>query len=191
MKNKLEEMMDWLVANPGKSRRDWLLEVRCTDDVTRNAVVSLLDALDSNNIDYGIVVEVKNWTPEYEKYPLNELESAWFDIMIVPGIGKNSYLIEVDMPDTVLGTQIENRYSGESIPDKAFVWLLKKWFPEFDLESVYERHRRKLMWEDMGGLLCGIIGSRGFPNWKNATFVDHVVATYKRDIAMKNALKNQ
>ena len=42
MKNKLEEMMDWLEANPGKDERDWLLEERCTDDVTRNAVVSLL-----------------------------------------------------------------------------------------------------------------------------------------------------
>lgn len=33
--SKTEEMHNWLEANPGKTKRDWLIEVRCTSDEQR------------------------------------------------------------------------------------------------------------------------------------------------------------
>ncbi|WP_304649686.1 hypothetical protein [uncultured Duncaniella sp.] len=181
--SKLEAVKAWLDANPGKTRKDYLLEVRCPDDATRQAVSHLLDTLDAGKIQYGIFTELKNFTQKYETAPLNELESVCFDIMIAPGIGKNSWLIEVDMPDSVLGKQIEykSKSKTESIPEEAFIWLLGQWFPGFDVDSLEPRHRHKLMWEDMGGYLCKVIGKRGFPQWKLPEFAQGVVDQYEAD----------
>lgn len=181
MTNKFEAMEAWLKANPGKTTKDYLLEVRCPDDATRNAVVRLLDTLDANNIRYALFVALVNYTRKYQLAPLNEVESVVFDIMIAPKIGNNSYLIEVDMPDTVLGMQIENKSKTDSIPEEAFIWLLNQWFPDFNIKAINDKDRRKLMWADMGGLLGKVIGNRGFPNWKDETFANQVVAKFKAD----------
>ena len=38
-----EEMTAWLEANPGKTERDWLIDVRCKDDEERKALADLID----------------------------------------------------------------------------------------------------------------------------------------------------
>lgn len=189
--SKLEAVKAWLDANPGKTQKDYLLDVRCPDDATRKAVMSLLDTLDANNIQYGIFTELKNHHQKYQTVPVNELESVCFDIMIAPGIGKNSWLIEVDMPDSVLGKQVENKVEDktDSIPEEAFIWLLGKWFPGFDVDSLEPSHRHKLMWEDMGGYLGKVIGKRGFPQWKQPEFAQGVVDQYESDKHFLESLK--
>lgn len=182
--NKLEELNAWLEANPGKTSKDYLLEVRCPDEVSRKAMVNILNALDANGISYGIFTELKNYTKDYQQAPLNGIDSVVFDLMIAPGIGRNSWLIEVDMPDEVLGKQIEKtKGTYEAIPADAFMWLLNQWSPDFDINSLDEKQLHKLMWENMGGYLGKVIGERGFPQWKDPEFAQQVVETYLRDKA--------
>lgn len=180
--DKQEQLTNWLEANPGKTPKDFLLEVRCSDEVSRKAMVNLLAALDANGINYGIFAELKNYHQKYQNAPLNGINSVVFDLMIAPGIGRNSWLIEVDMPDEVLGKQIEKtKGSYESIPAEAFVWLIDQWCPEFDINSLDDKQFKKLMWEDMGGYLGKVIGNRGFAQWKDPRFAQQVVETYLRD----------
>ena len=182
--NKQEMMADWLKANPDKSERDWLLEVRCSGK-QREAMSRLLGKLDEAGIEYAICCGIKNYYTDYQVAPLNSLTEVFFDLAILPGVGKNSWLIETDMPEMVLGQQTERR--NESIPEEAFKWLLGIWFPDFDFASLSEKDYDKLMWENMGGLLQGIIGKRGFPDWTAPEFADSIVSRYKKDKAFIEA----
>ncbi|MDE7386873.1 MAG: hypothetical protein K2N28_07015 [Muribaculaceae bacterium] len=181
---KEQQIEKWLEANPGKTTKDFLLEVRCPDEASRKAMENLLDALDVNGINYGIFTELKNYKSNQmqQNVPLNGIDSVVFDLMIAPGIGHNSWLIEADMPDEVLGKQIEKtRGTYEAIPAEAFAWLLSQWCPDFEINSIDEKQYRKLMWEDMGGFLGKVIGNRGFAQWKDPKFAQKVVETYLRD----------
>lgn len=175
---KNRELQQWLAANPGKTEKDYLLEIRCPNDDTRLAVKKLLEALEEHGIKFGLFVELKNYENKYQHAPLNRIESTCFDIMIAPGTPKNSWLIEVDMPDKVLGKQIHSQEG--SIPEEAFIWLLEKWFPDFNIEAYDEKQLNTLMWKDMGGYICKVIGNRGFPQWKKPEFVKNVIETYER-----------
>ena len=90
--NKQEELMAWKEANPGKTRREWLLEVRCPDDETRREFTEFLNFCDENGIEL--------WIPSPVKY-IN-YEKVFFDFMV-----KNfgSYY-DLDTPDEL--------YTGKS-----------------------------------------------------------------------------
>lgn len=179
---KQEALLAWLDANPGKTEKDYLLEVRCPDEGSRKAMENLLATLDANGICYGIFTVLKNYHQKYQGAPLNGIDSVVFDLMIAPGIGHNSWLIEVDMPDEVLGKQIEKtKGTYEAIPAEAFVWLLSQWCPDFDINSLDEKQFNELMWCNMGGYLGKVIGNRGFAQWKDPKFAQQVVETYLRD----------
>ena len=173
--SKCEAMKAWLEEHEGKTQRDWLLEVRCPDETTRAAAAHLLDTLEKGNVNYGICVEVKNFTAKYQLAPMSEVESIVFDLMIAPGdVGHCCYLFEMDMPNALLGQLTKNKF-GEAIPEDAYKWLLRQWFPDFDLTSLDEKQYRKLMWEDLGGLLGKYQGDRGFPYWKDPDFATNLV----------------
>lgn len=44
-------IQNWLEANPGKTKRDWLLEVRCPDEKTRQEFAEFLNFCDENGIE--------------------------------------------------------------------------------------------------------------------------------------------
>lgn len=46
--SKYESMRAWLVENEGKTERDWLLEVRCTDDRQREELKEFFAWVDEN-----------------------------------------------------------------------------------------------------------------------------------------------
>lgn len=182
MESKLQQRIDWLASNPNKTDLDWLLEERCSNDSDRNAMRNLLSALDQNCVTYGICVEVKNWYTKYQSAPINAVERVFFDVAILPGIGRNSYLIEVDMPDNVLGAMVWcTDRKANVFPESGYRWLLSKWCPSFNIDTLSDREYSKLMREDMAGFLSGIIGPRGFPNWKTPRFAEKVVAQYISD----------
>ena len=52
-------IQNWLEANPGKTKRDWLLEVRCPDDETRREFTEFLNFCDENGIELRIPSQVK------------------------------------------------------------------------------------------------------------------------------------
>lgn len=56
---KQEQLREWLEANPGKTKRDWLLEVRCPDDETRREFTEFLNFCDENGIELRIPSQVK------------------------------------------------------------------------------------------------------------------------------------
>lgn len=170
MRTKLNALENWQEANPCKTEKDYLLEVRCPDDATRKAVLKLLDYLDKSNMEPNLFVERKNFYTSYQANPLNQLESTVFDILILPRPGRNSYAIEVDMPESVLGKQEENKSKTESIPKETYLWLLKKWFPDFDFDSLDDKTLNKLLWEDMPPFI-----NFSFPNWKDGAFISHLI----------------
>lgn len=188
MSSKHQQLQDWLAANPGKTNRDWLLEARCTNDGDREAMSRLLDTLDKGGVKYGICVKRDNHYAKYQFTPLSEIAEVYFDVLIAPGVGKNSYLLEMDMPDEVLDQLTWNAKRTENIPEVAFRWLLGKWAPDFDINTLDEKQYHKLMWEDMGSLLGPFIGMRGFPNWKEADFGDNVVTKFHKEAAIVDAL---
>lgn len=47
---KQDQLSTWLEANPGKTKRDWILEVRCPDDETRREFAEFLKFCDENGI---------------------------------------------------------------------------------------------------------------------------------------------
>lgn len=51
---KQEQLREWLEANPGKTKWDWLLEVRCHDDKTRREFAEFLKFCDGNGIELRI-----------------------------------------------------------------------------------------------------------------------------------------
>lgn len=51
-------MNQWLESNPGKTERDWLIEVRCTTNTQREALKELLECCDACGIKYEICHEV-------------------------------------------------------------------------------------------------------------------------------------
>lgn len=51
---KQDQLSTWLDANPGKTKRDWLLEVRCPDDKTRREFAEFLKFCDENGIELRI-----------------------------------------------------------------------------------------------------------------------------------------
>lgn len=168
--SKRDAMKAWLAANQGKTQRDWLLEVRCQDDVTRQAALRLLNALDKANVEYSICQEHINYHTKYQKSPMLDVESIVFDLVITPELRGQNYIIEMDMPDQILGkTSVNAR--GEEIPEEAYNWLLKQWFPDFETSSVDEKHYHKLMWEDMAGW----IGQYKIPDWKSPDFAGSLV----------------
>ena len=57
--NKREQLTVWKEANPGKTGRDWLLEVRCPDDETRREFTEFLNFCDENGIELRIPSRVK------------------------------------------------------------------------------------------------------------------------------------
>lgn len=59
MENKLQQMLTWLRENPGKTERDWLLEVRCLDEVQRQRITEILDLCDEKGIHYAICYPIK------------------------------------------------------------------------------------------------------------------------------------
>lgn len=181
MDNKQLQMEEWLKANPDKTKRDWLLEVRCSNDADRAAMSRLLDTLDKGGVKYGICVCMPNYYTDYQTAPLNEHKELYFDLMIAPDVGRNSYLIETDMLDNVLGQLTWNARRTESIPEEAFRWLLNKWDPDFDIDSLDKKQYHELMWPGMGGVICKVVGDRGFPDWRLRNFGEQVVATYRKD----------
>lgn len=48
---KQEQLTAWKEANPGKTGREWLLEVRCPDDETRREFTEFLNFCDENGIE--------------------------------------------------------------------------------------------------------------------------------------------
>ena len=56
---KQEQLTAWKEANPGKTGRDWLLEVRCPDDETRREFTEFLNFCDENGIELRIPSRVK------------------------------------------------------------------------------------------------------------------------------------
>lgn len=52
-------IQNWLEANPGKTKRDWLLEVRCPDEKTRQEFAEFLNFCDENGIELRIPSLVK------------------------------------------------------------------------------------------------------------------------------------
>ena len=55
--NKQEQLTAWKEANPGKTGRDWLLEVRCPDDETRREFTEFLNFCDENGTSYPVTGE--------------------------------------------------------------------------------------------------------------------------------------
>lgn len=51
---KQEQLREWLEANPGKTKRDWLMEVRCPNDKTRREFAEFLKFCDENGIELRI-----------------------------------------------------------------------------------------------------------------------------------------
>lgn len=84
--------MQWLIENPGRKNRDWLLEVRCPDDETRREFTEFLNFCDENGIELRIPSQVKR---------INDKE-VFFDVEV-----KNfgSYY-DLDSPDEL--------YTGKS-----------------------------------------------------------------------------
>lgn len=56
---KQEELTAWKEANPGKTGRDWLLEVRCPGVETRREFTEFLNFCDENGIELRIPSRVK------------------------------------------------------------------------------------------------------------------------------------
>lgn len=56
--SKKEAMNQWLRSNPGKTERDWLLDVRCTTDTQREALLELLECCYACGMKYEVCHEV-------------------------------------------------------------------------------------------------------------------------------------
>lgn len=80
-----EAMSTWLKVNPGKTKRDWLIEKRCTTDTQRDALNEILDQCDDQGVAYEIGLEV-NIPNEYNKY-LSEISSGISFVGEIPMIG--------------------------------------------------------------------------------------------------------
>lgn len=193
--NKQEILTRWLSENPGKTNRDWLLEVRCPNQQTKEAMTYLLDTLDQAGVKYGVCVKVVNYYTEYVAEPFKSITEAYFDVMIEGG-NKNAYLIEADMPDEVLGRMMP--VSKEEFPVEAYEWLVEQWLPEFTPESLSKEPIEDIIgmirYKDENvhylnhlirgmGFLQNVNGSRGFVNWKNPAVVKKIVEKYKCQIA--------
>lgn len=51
---KQDQLSTWFEVNPGKTKRDWLLEVRCPDDETCQEFAEFLKFCDENGIELRI-----------------------------------------------------------------------------------------------------------------------------------------
>ena len=56
---KREQLNAWMEANPGKTKRDWLLGVRCPDEKTRQEFAEFLNFCEENGIELRIPSLVK------------------------------------------------------------------------------------------------------------------------------------
>lgn len=107
MKNKQEEMMDWLEANPGKDERDWLLEERCVSDVQREELKELFELVDSTaDVDFRACpsesYEVQLNTSDYVRHPDAETEP----VMVSYDFAIGDWFYDLDAPDSYDGDPV-------------------------------------------------------------------------------------
>ncbi|MCM1140733.1 MAG: hypothetical protein NC453_19355 [Muribaculum sp.] len=116
--DKRKEMTDWLEANPGKSKRDWLLEVRCNSDVQREDLRALFARIDENN------------------YP---------DFYILPLAHRITiYDCEAGYPDAVKTDNLQNERNVKV----EFDFKFGGWYYDLDTpEEIYKADRYQMIWE--------------------------------------------
>lgn len=107
MKNKQDELTDWLEANPGKDERDWLLEERCTSDAQREELKELFELVDSSrNIDLCICpsesYEVEKDTSDFARHPNAETEP----VMVSYDFAIGDRFYDLDAPDSYDGDPV-------------------------------------------------------------------------------------
>lgn len=82
---KQDQLREWLEDNPGKTKRDWLLEVRCPDEKTRQEFAEFLNFCDENGIEL--------WIPSIPKFTNGKQVSFDFEVK-----GFGAYY-DLDTPD--------------------------------------------------------------------------------------------
>ena len=146
---KAEEMAAWLEVNPGKTERDWLLEVRCP--VNRRAQLrEVLDLCDKANIEYKIPGAVRLVIPEYDedadknvyaaannslrrdmlKLKEKGAEDIFFDIIF-----NNTYPYDMDYPEELFNPQSKYYVVSMDISN----WKALQTMPEEEWESIDNR----------------------------------------------------
>ena len=107
MKNKQDELTDWLEANPGKDERDWLLEERCTSDAQREELKELFELVDSApHLDFQVCplkcYEVELNTSDYVRHPDAKTEP----VMVSYDFAIGDWVYDLDAPDSYDGDPV-------------------------------------------------------------------------------------
>ena len=181
MKTKHELMTEWLDANPGKTERDWLIDVRCP--VNRGAQLrEVLDLCDKANIEYEIPGEVHLIIPEYDRdadknvyaaynnslrrdmLKLKEygIESIFFDIIF-----NKRYPYDMDYPEELFDSSAKFYVVSMNISD----WKALQTMPEEKWESEENR------WSWLSGSRVGTLPLVITPNpipWYADYFIQYI-----------------
>ncbi len=157
-KTKAEILSKWLNANPDKSERDWLLEVRCRDDRQREELLALFDRVDANPIFDLEVCPVEDYAPlngdhviySTEKDTLPETGSALVEYDFRVG----SFMYDLAAPDDVYVIDDPKRpwmaawkflrWKGKQIgiePESFAKWA---WHNNIDMRTGY-KHWREIL----------------------------------------------
>ncbi len=153
---KHDAMRSWLEANPGKTERDWLIEVRCHDDAQREELKALFERVDSTQFCDLEVCPVEDYVHLngdhviYSTDNLPETESKLVDY----DFRVNGFLYDLDAPDEVyVVTDPERpyevtrkffRWKGDQIgvePESFDMWA---WHDNIPMRSGY-KHWREIL----------------------------------------------
>ncbi len=165
--SKRKALEKWLISNPGKTERDWLLEARCMNDIQREDLRRLFSWADTNSIiikvcptvgsfkDYRFSFqEVVNVINPHRRAILDEIleETEYHPQTYVEAdfkiIGNKDLYYDLDAPDYVF---------EQPIPDLYLNWKAEQMgidpsmtHTEYDIYEAFKPY--------MGA---------NIPNWKN------------------------
>lgn len=155
-KTKQEMMAKWLDANPGKTERDWLLEVRCKDDAQREELKALFERVDANKYAELKVCPLKDYVPlnglhviySTDNLPETDSKLVEYDFKV----GRFKY--DLDAPDEVfivkdpkrpqLVTFEFYRWKGKQLGVDPYSFADWAWHDDINMRIGY-KHWRELL----------------------------------------------
>lgn len=166
MRNKREELVQWLNTNPEKSERDWLIEARCIDEAQRNELKCLFSRLDEMNIPVRVCHCCGYFTDDANIYRTAvEPDPEWADICADLEDEENRKPIH-HSKKIVCDFMIENHCYDLDAPDEVFetpepnVYLYWK-CSQIGIEPL-RAHTEYEIYESLKNY-----GGANIPHWKN------------------------
>lgn len=182
-----EAMEEWLTQNPDKTAKDWLLEVRCTNDKQREQLDTLLQGMRQRGVDYAINAKPTPAAPDLREVRgmLGRVKEVRFDVIgyrrYLNAQGEcvtceHSFFFDVDMPADVWPNVPDD---DDAKPDdiikrcsKVLAWKVDKLFPQLGASGMNDTEFFALYLKPLYFMLGHLSNKGAWTDWRKPGLLD-------------------